>query len=159
MASNPAGSSPRTSRPAVAAANLSDSSNSLGIASVPSGSNSIAWFGRGRRNRKRSCSGGTTSAIVWAAAPLPFEVDILRPPMLRNSYATLSGGSRSYTSRAIASDRSRDPPAVERSLPHGSMVTPNSDHCAAHSRFHGSFAAPPNGEIRPVVPQPLAQVT
>ena len=46
---------------------------------------SIAWFGRGRRNRKRSCSGGTTSAIVCAAAPRPFDVDIFLPPMLRNS--------------------------------------------------------------------------
>ena len=126
---------------------------------MPSGSNSIAWFGLGRRNSSRSCSGGTTSAIRWAGVPLPFEVDILRPPMFRNSYGTLIGGSRSNTSRAIASDRSRDPPAVARSLPHGSIVTPNSDHCAAHSRFHGSFARPPKGEIQPCVPQPRAQVT
>ena len=148
-----------TSRPAVAAANLSNSSNSRGTASVPSGSNSIAWFGRGRRNRKRSCSGGMTSAIVWAAAPTPLELDIFLPPRLRNSYGTLSGGSRSNTSRAIASLRSREPPAVDRSLPPGSMVTPNSDHWAAHSRFQGSFAAPPNGLIQPDVPQPCAQVT
>ena len=134
--------SPLTSRPAVAAANRSNSSNRRGTASVPSGSNSMAWFGRGRRNRKRSCSGGMTSAIVCAAAPRPLEVDIFLPPMLRNSYGTLSGGSRSNTSRAIASRRSREPPAVERSLPHGSMVTPKSDHWAAHSRFQGSFAAP-----------------
>ena len=125
------------------------------MASVPSGSNSIAWFGRGRRNRKRSCSGGIISAIECAAAPRPLDVDILRPPMLRNSYGTLSGGSRSNTSRAIASLRSRDPPAVDRSLPPGSMVTPKSDHWAAHSRFHGSFAAPPNGLIQPDEPQPL----
>ena len=39
----------------------------------------------GRRNRSRSCSGGTTSTIWWAAAPRPFEVDIFRPPMFRNS--------------------------------------------------------------------------
>src|SRR5687767_16005119 len=79
--------------------------------------------------------------------------------MLRNSYGTLSGGSRSNTSRAIASDRSREPPAVARSLPLGSMVTPNSDHCAAHSRFQGSLAFPPNGEIPPLSPQPPAQAT
>ena len=39
------------------------------------------------------------------------------------------------------------------------MVTPNSDHWAAHSRFHGSLAAPPNGEIQPLVPQPVAHST
>src|SRR3990170_2161277 len=94
-----------------------------------------------------------------AAAPRPFEVDIFLPPILRNSYGTLSGGSRSNTSRAIASERSREPPAVERSLPHGSIVTPRSDHWAAHSRFQGSFAAPPNGEIQPFAPHPCAQVT
>ena len=94
-----------------------------------------------------------------AAVPRPFEVDIFLPPTFRNSYGTLIGGSRSNTSRAIASDRSRDPPAVARSLPHGSIVTPNSDHCAAHSRFQGSFARPPNGEIQPDAPQPRAQVT
>src|SRR5262249_30223536 len=71
----------------------------------------------------------------------------------------LSGGSRSNTSRAIASDRSREPPAVARSLPHGSIVTPNSDHWAAHSRFQGSLAAPPYGLIQPLWPQPRAQVT
>ena len=79
--------------------------------------------------------------------------------MLRNSYGKLSGGSRSNTSRAIASDRSREPPAVARSLPLGSIVTPNRLHCAAHSRFQGSLAAPPNGAIRPVQPQPIAHVT
>src|SRR4051812_12427718 len=79
--------------------------------------------------------------------------------MLRNSYGTLSGGSRSKTSRAIASDRSREPPAVDRSLPHGSIVTPKNDHWAAHSRFQGSFARPANGETRPVQPQPVAHVT
>src|SRR4051812_33405252 len=100
-----------------------------------------------------------TSAISWAAAPLPLEVDIFLPPMLMNSYGTLSGGSRSNTSRAIASARSRDPPAVDRSLPHGSIVTPNSDHWAAHSRFQPSFAVPPNGEIQPLEPQPRAHVT
>src|SRR5215207_6968323 len=71
----------------------------------------------------------------------------------------LIGGSRSKTSRAMASERSREPPAVARSLPFGSMVTPNSDHCAAHSRFHGSFAAPANGETHPLVPHPRAHVT
>ena len=81
----PAAISPRTSLPAVAAANRSNSSKRRGIASVPSGSNSITWFGRGRMNRNRSCSGGTTSAISWAAAPRPFEVDIFLPPMFRNS--------------------------------------------------------------------------
>src|SRR3954447_20698391 len=59
----------------------------------------------------------------------------------------------------MASLRSRDPPRVERSLPHGSIVTPKSDHCAAHSRFHGSLAAPPKGETQPLTPQPRAQVT
>jgi hypothetical protein len=88
----------------------------------------------------------------------PFEVDIFLPPMLMNSYGTLSGGSRSKTSRAIASDRSRDPPAVERSLPHGSIVTPNSDHWAAHSRFQGSFAGRRTGDPAGR-PQPVAHVT
>src|SRR6185503_399488 len=157
--SKPAGSSPFTSRPATAAPSWSNSSNRRGIASVPSGSNSIAWFGRGRRNSSRSCSGGTTSVICVAVAPSPLDVDIFRPPIFRNSYGTLIGGSRSNTSRAIASERSRDPPAVARSLPHGSIVTPNSDHCAAHSRFHGSLAAPPNGEAQPDDPQPFAHVT
>ena len=55
--------SPRTSRPAVAAARRSNSSKRRGIASVPSGSNSMAVFGLGRRKRRRSCSGGMTSAI------------------------------------------------------------------------------------------------
>ena len=41
----------------------------------------------------------------------------------------------------------------------GSIVTPNRLHCAAHSRFQGSFAAPPNGATRPVQPQPTAQST
>ena len=99
-----------------------------------------------------------TSTIVCAAAPRPLDVDIFLPPMLRNSYGTLSGGSRSNTSRAIASERSREPPAVERSLPPGSIVTPKSDHWAAHSRFQGSFAAPPNGLIQPDEPQPRAHV-
>ena len=103
--------------PAVAAASRSNSSNRRGIASLPSGSNSIAVSGRLRTNRNRSCSGGTTDPIVCAAAPRPFDVDILRPPMLRNSYGKLIGGSRSNTSRAIASERSREPPAVARSLP------------------------------------------
>ena len=97
--------------------------------------------------------------MVWAAAPRPLDVDIFLPPMLRNSYGTLSGGSRSKISRAMASLRSRDPPAVERSLPHGSMVTPKSDHWAAHSRFQGSLALPPNGEIQPAAPQPFAHST
>src|SRR5688572_6306750 len=119
----------------------------------------MAWFGRWRRKRKRSCSGGTTSAIECAAAPRPLDVDIFLPPMLRNSYGTLSGGSRSNTSRAIASDRSREPPAVDRSFPHGSIVTPSSDHWAAHSRFHGSFAEPPKGEVQPLAPHPCAHVT
>ena len=39
------------------------------------------------------------------------------------------------------------------------MVTPKSDHWAAHSRFQGSLALPPNGLIVPAVPQPRAQVT
>ena len=39
------------------------------------------------------------------------------------------------------------------------MVTPNRLHCAAHSRFQGSLAAPPNGAIRPVQPQPVAHST
>ena len=43
-ARGPAGSSPLTSRPAVASAIRSNSSNSRGMASVPSGSNSIAWL-------------------------------------------------------------------------------------------------------------------
>jgi len=30
-------------------------------------------------------------------------------------------------------------------LPQGSIVTPNSDHWAAHSRFHGSLPRPPKG--------------
>ncbi|GIW20855.1 MAG: hypothetical protein KatS3mg065_1151 [Chloroflexota bacterium] len=119
----------------------------------------MAWFGRGRMKRKRSCSGGTTSAISWAAAPRPREVDIFRPPRLTNSYGTLSGGSRSKTSRAMASERSRDPPAVERSLPQGSMVTPKMLHWAAHSRFQGSFARPPKGDVQPLIPQPFAQAT
>src|SRR3954447_17156487 len=59
----------------------------------------------------------------------------------------------------MASLRSRDPPRVDRSLPQGSMVTPHSDHCAAHSRFQGSFAAPFHGATRPLHPQPFAQVT
>ena len=126
---------------------------------MPSGSKSIALSGRGRTNRNRVCSGGTISVNRWAAAPRPFEVDIFRPPMLRNSYGKLSGGSRSKTSRAIASERSRDPPAVARSLPLGSIVTPNRLHCAAHSRFQGSFAVPPNGDTRPVQPQPVAHST
>ena len=126
---------------------------------MPSGSNSMADSGRLRTNRKRSCSGGMTWPIVCAAAPTPFEVDIFRPPRFRNSYGKLSGGWRSNTSRAIASDRSRDPPAVARSLPLGSIVTPNRLHWAAHSRFHGSLAVPPNGAIRPVQPQPTAHVT
>ena len=129
------------------------------MASVPSGSKSSAVSGRWRTNRNRSCSGGTTLPMVWAAAPRPLDVDIFLPPMLRNSYGKLSGGSRSKTSRLIASDRSRDPPAVARSLPFGSIVTPNRLHCAAHSRFQGSFAAPPNGAIRPVQPQPMAHST
>ena len=44
---SPTGSSPLTSRPAVAAASRSNSSNRRGTASVPSGSNSIALSGRG----------------------------------------------------------------------------------------------------------------
>ena len=100
-----------------------------------------------------------TSAMVCAAAPRPFEVDIFLPSTLRNSYGTLIGGSRSKTSRAIASERSRDPPAVERSFPHGSMVTPKMPHWAAHSRFHPSFAQPPNGEIQPLRPQLRAHFT
>src|SRR3954454_19490704 len=59
----------------------------------------------------------------------------------------------------MASARSRDPPAVERSLPHGSRVTPKRDHCAAHSRFQPSLLLPPNGETQPDDPQPRAQVT
>ena len=76
--------------------------------------------------------------------------------MLRNSYGTLRGGSRSKTSRAIASQRSRDPPAVARSLPQPSIVTPKWLHLAAQSTLKGSLAAPPNGAIQPVVPQPRA---
>ena len=72
---------------------------------------------------------------------------------------TLSGGSRSKTSRAIVSARSRDPPAVERSLPHGSIVTPKMLHWAAHSRFQPSLPRPPNGLIQPDAPQPWAHVT
>ena len=50
---------------------------------------------------------------------------------------------------------------MDRSLPHGSIVTPSSDHWAAHSRFHGSFAAPPKGEIQPAraaAPRPRDEV-
>src|SRR5262245_2087470 len=110
-------------------------------------------------NRHRVCSAGTISVNRWAAAPRPFEVDIFLPAMFRNSYGKLSGGSRSYTSRAIALLRSLEPPAVARSLPLGSIVTPNRLHCAAHSRFQGSFAAPPNGLTRPDQPQPFAHAT
>ena len=119
----------------------------------------MALVGPGPEEQEPELLRRHTSAIAWAGAPRPFEVDIFLPPMFRNSYGTLIGGSRSKTSRAIASDRSRDPPAVARSLPHGSIVTPNSDHCAAHSRFQGSFAAPPNGATQPVAPQPFAHVT
>ena len=129
------------------------------MASVPSGSNSIAVFGLGRRKRSRSCSGGMTSAIWVADAPSPFEVDIFRPRMLRNSYGTLRGGSLPNTSRAMASERSREPPAVDRSLPAGSMVTPNRSHLAAQSTLYGSLARPPNGETSPLWPQPVAHVT
>jgi hypothetical protein len=73
------------------------------------GSNSIAWFGRGRRNRSRAARRHDLGDL-WRRAPRPFEVDIFLPPMLRNSYGTLIGGSRSNTSRAIASERSREPP-------------------------------------------------
>ena len=129
------------------------------MASVPSGSKSSAVSGRWRTNRNRTCSGGTTLPMVWAAAPRPFDVDIFLPPMLRNSYGKLSGGSASKTSRLMALLRSREPPAVARSFPFGSMVTPNRLHCAAHSRFQGSLAAPPKGEMRPVQPQPVAHST
>src|SRR5687767_8034908 len=107
----------------------------------------------------RSCSGGMTSATCAADAPSPFEVDIFLPPMLRNSYGTFRGGSLPNTSRAIALDRSREPPFVERSLPAGSMVTPNRSHFAAQSTLYGSLAWPPNGETSPTCPQPRAQVT
>ena len=46
------GSSPFTCRPAVAAARRSSSSKSRGMASVPSGSNSIAWLGAGPKEEK-----------------------------------------------------------------------------------------------------------
>ena len=85
-----------------------------------------------------SCSGGTTLPMAWAAAPRPLDVDIFRPPMLRNSYGKLSGGSRSKTSRLIASDRSREPPAVARSLPLG-LWSPRTGSTAQPTR--GSTAA------------------
>src|ERR1035437_7757078 len=59
----------------------------------------------------------------------------------------------------MASERSRDPPAVARSLPQPSIVTPSRPHFAAHSRFQGSLARPPSGETRPSWPQPFAQAT
>ena len=93
------------------------------------------------------------------AAPSPFEVDIFLPPTFRNSYMTLIGGSRSNTSREMASLRSRDPPFVPRSLPQPSMVTPINDHLAAHSTLNGIFAFPPNGASRPSWPQPCAHFT
>ena len=96
---------------------------------------------RGAGTGSGAAPAAPTSAIACAAAPRPFDVDIFLPPMLRNSYGTFKGGSRSNTSRAIASDRSREPPAVARSLPFGSIVTPNSDHWAAHSRFQRQLRA------------------
>ena len=58
--------------------------------------------GGGGRTGTAAARAGSTSPMVCAAAPTPFEVDIFLPPMLRNSYGKLSGGSRSNTSRAIA---------------------------------------------------------
>ena len=57
----------------------------------------------------------------------------------------LSGGSRSKTRRLIASARSREPPAVARSLPQPSIVAPVRPQRAAQSTFQTSFARPPNG--------------
>jgi hypothetical protein len=90
---------------------------------------------------------------------VPSEDFILRPPTRRNSYGRLRGGVTSKTSRASASERSRDPPAVARSLPAASIVTPKSRHFATQWRFHGSFARPPNGATRPEAPHPVAHAT
>ena len=60
-----------------------------------------------------------------------------------------SGGSWSKTRRAIASARSRDPPAVARSLPQPSIVAPTRPQRAAQSTFQTILARPPNGETRP----------
>ena len=64
-------------------------------------------------------------------------------PRLRNSYGMLSGGSRSKTCRLIASARSREPPAVARSLPQPSIVAPIRPQRAAQSTFQTSLARPP----------------
>ncbi len=146
----PTAARPCTSRPAVAAASRSNSSNRRGMASVPSGIElDRASPGGGGRTGTAAARAGRPGRSCGRRRPRPLDVDIFLPPMLRNSYGKLSGGSRSNTSRAMALDRSREPPAVARSLPLGSIVTPNRLHWAAHSRFQGSFAAPPNGAIRP----------
>ena len=160
VASCPGGSSPLTSRPAVAAANLSNSSKRRGIASVPSGSNSIAWFGRGRRNRKRSCSGGMTSTISWAAAPRPLEVDIFLPPMLRNSYGDVE---RRLALEHLAGDRIA---AVARAAGGREVLAAGLDGHAEQRPLGRPLEVP--GQLRrpaerarssPDAPQPCAHVT
>ena len=116
------------------------------------------WAGGGGTGSAAG-SAAAASAISCAAAPAPRDVLILRPPMFRNSYGTLSGGSRSNTRRLMASARSREPPAVARSLPQPSIVAPVRPQRAAQSTFQTSLARPPKGEVRPWWPQPVAHST
>ena len=61
------------------------------MVSVPSGSNSMAWFGRGRRKSRRSCSGGRTSTIWWAAAPRPLRRRHLAPADVQELVGHVAG--------------------------------------------------------------------
>ena len=63
----------------------------------------------------------------------------------------MAGGSRSKTSRLMASLRSRLPPFVARSLPQPSMLTSNRLHLAAQSTLNGQLGAPGEGRHAPLV--------
>ena len=125
----------------------------------PIGSKSIALLGRWRRNRKRVRVGRQDLRDLVRRGARALGRAHLLAADVEELVGMLSGGSRSKTRREIASARSREPPAVARSLPQPSIVAPTRPQRAAQSTFQTILARPPKGETRPLKPQPVAHST
>ncbi len=150
-----------TSRPALAAAIRSNSSKRRGWHRCRPGRTRVAWLGRGRRKSRRSCSGGSTSAISCAAGTTS--------PWSCSSSGRRCSGTRSRHAQwrlaleDLASDGVRRGPASHRRWPGPCRTARWSPRTAPLRRpLHVPGQLGRTAERRhagPTTPQPVAHVT
>ena len=143
-----------------AAASRSSSSKRRGIASVPSGSNSIAWFGRGRRKRRRSGSGGQDLGHRVGGGAAALRGRHLAAADVEELVGEVE---RRLAVEDLAGDRVR---AVARAAGRGEVLAAGLDRHAEEAPLGGPLEVPGELGVRrrrarsgPTNPQPRAQVT